>query len=269
MAIYHIYKITNLITNEVYIGKTKQSLEARFKKHCASSDCPSLHEAILDYGRKNFKIELLEECEEENSSEIESKYIKQYDSIKKGYNNSYSVPGYRTEEETKIISQEKEAKRKRITSEDTDYFINFVDFIAAKEYFKTHKDEILSDERLFKRRGGGMKYYTDEQMYNINLCCVINDLMKINKRVKPIYQYDVNLQFLKTFNTGNKEYSAAKSLNLNNKDLVNTQSFITEVARGRKRLGYGYIWSYLNPFYLYQLVNILKGINENENESLS
>lgn len=114
-----------------------------------------------------------------------------------------------------------------------------------------------------------MKYYTDEQMYNINLCCVINDLMKINKRVKPIYQYDVNLQFLKTFNTGNKEYSAAKSLNLNNKDLVNTQSFITEVARGRKRLGYGYIWSYLNPFYLYQLVNILKGINENENESLS
>ena len=38
-----------------------------------------------------------------------------------------------------------------------------------------------------------MKYYTDEQMYNINLCCVINDLMKTNKRVKPIYQYDVNL----------------------------------------------------------------------------
>ena len=122
---------------------------------------------------------------------------------------------------------------------------------------------------FFKRRGGGMKYYTDEQMYNINLCCVINDLMKTNRRVKPIYQYDVNLQFLKTFNVGNKDYSAAKSLNLNNKDLVNTQSFITEVARGRKRLGYGYIWSYLNPFYLYQLVNILKGINENENESLS
>lgn len=110
MAICHIYKITNLITNEVYIGKTRQSLETRFKKHCVSSDCPSLHEAILDYGRKNFKIELLEECEEENSSEIESKYIKQYDSIKKGYNNTYSVSGYRTEEETKIISQEKQLK---------------------------------------------------------------------------------------------------------------------------------------------------------------
>lgn len=100
-----------------------------------------------------------------------------------------------------------------------------------------------------------MKGISDSQMNMINLVSIINDWMKPKIKSKIIYQYDIDLVFLKSFKTGDGQYSAAKSLSLN-KDVVNTQSFITEVARGRKRIGYGYVWSYLNPYFLHRLINI-------------
>ena len=30
----YIYKITNSINDKIYIGKTEQSIEKRFKEHC-------------------------------------------------------------------------------------------------------------------------------------------------------------------------------------------------------------------------------------------
>jgi hypothetical protein len=69
-----IYKISNIINNKVYIGKTKKyyqnnpfGFENRFKNHiiCAFSkskknDCPKLYNAIRKYGKDNFKTELFE-----------------------------------------------------------------------------------------------------------------------------------------------------------------------------------------------------------------
>lgn len=93
-------------------------------------------------------------------------------------------------------------------------------------------------------------------MYYINLVSIINEYMKPKCR-PSIYQYDINLSFLKSFDSPS---AAARYLNLN-KDEKNTASFISEVARGRKRIGYGYIWSYLNPELLNELISIFQENN--------
>jgi hypothetical protein len=53
-----IYKIINKITKDIYIGKTKKSIQKRFSQHInnasrGSLDCPKLYNAIRKYGIEN------------------------------------------------------------------------------------------------------------------------------------------------------------------------------------------------------------------------
>jgi group I intron endonuclease len=87
----YIYKITNLITNKVYIGETKQTPEKRWKAHLSSlkrpGGCPALKAAMLSYGVENFKIETLVKCADEHRLTLEKEYITLYNSIAPhGYN---------------------------------------------------------------------------------------------------------------------------------------------------------------------------------------
>jgi hypothetical protein len=87
----YIYKITNVINNKIYIGKTLSSIEERWKEHCRDSVKPRvekrpLYEAMNKYGKENFSIELVEECEEYNINEREIFWIEYYGSFKHGYN---------------------------------------------------------------------------------------------------------------------------------------------------------------------------------------
>ena len=73
----YIYKITNLINNKIYIGKTNRTIEERFKEHCNEykkerSEKRPLYNAMNKYGIENFKIEQIEECSLEESSDRES-----------------------------------------------------------------------------------------------------------------------------------------------------------------------------------------------------
>jgi len=55
-----IYKVTNLINGKCYVGQTRTSLKERWKGHCKPSKSKSiLTQAILKYGKDNFKIEIL------------------------------------------------------------------------------------------------------------------------------------------------------------------------------------------------------------------
>lgn len=60
-----IYKITNIITNQIYVGKTKNSLDKRLKEHIQDAkthhDNTMLHNAMNKYGYKNFKIDIVED----------------------------------------------------------------------------------------------------------------------------------------------------------------------------------------------------------------
>jgi group I intron endonuclease len=94
-----IYKITNLITNKLYIGKTTESCpEKRWLRHkqtiAKGTGCPALQDAVNRYGIENFKFEVLIICFDEATNQLEIEYIKKFNSIvPNGYNISKGGEG--------------------------------------------------------------------------------------------------------------------------------------------------------------------------------
>lgn len=89
---YYIYKISNTVTNKVYIGQTSNTIECRFKEHLDKSKDSNINHrplylAMNKYGKENFYIECLESVSTKEEANIrEQFYIKQYNSFKNGYN---------------------------------------------------------------------------------------------------------------------------------------------------------------------------------------
>lgn len=97
-----IYKIINNKNQKIYIGKTSISLQVRWKQHIYNSfnhKKPkdeydyALHRAIRKYGEDNFKIELVEICEDEILNEREKYWISFFDSYNNGYNETLGGDG--------------------------------------------------------------------------------------------------------------------------------------------------------------------------------
>lgn len=71
----YIYQITNVVTNNRYIGKTINPINDRFKRHIKNAfkgGQTKLYYEIREHGVDNFKVELVEETTKEllNSREI-------------------------------------------------------------------------------------------------------------------------------------------------------------------------------------------------------
>jgi len=81
-----IYKITNKITSEAYIGQSVDIYD-RWTKHKAPSHQKyHLQYALDKYGVDNFTFEIIEECLPQNLDERERYWIDFYDTYKHGYN---------------------------------------------------------------------------------------------------------------------------------------------------------------------------------------
>ena len=86
-----IYRITNLKTNESYIGKST-NIKNRFKQHIRTAigldgvARTKIHSAMKEYGIDNFSFEVLEKCTKENYSEREKYWINFYETNVYGYN---------------------------------------------------------------------------------------------------------------------------------------------------------------------------------------
>ena len=96
-----IYIIRNQENDKVYIGKTFNNIQTRFREHIRDSRKPHrehrrLYSAIKKYGEDCFYVELLEDnIDESILSEKEIEYIKKYDSYNNGYNNTLGGDGSR------------------------------------------------------------------------------------------------------------------------------------------------------------------------------
>lgn len=86
-----IYRITNLKTNESYIGKST-NIKNRFKQHIRTAigldgvARTKIHSAMKEYGIDNFSFEVLEKCTKEIYSEREKYWINFYETNVYGYN---------------------------------------------------------------------------------------------------------------------------------------------------------------------------------------
>lgn len=88
-----IYKITNQLTSECYIGQAVD-IASRWKDHAKCGlgiDTPAknkLYKAMIEYGLSHFSWEILEECERENLDEKEKFFINLYQAKEYGYNST-------------------------------------------------------------------------------------------------------------------------------------------------------------------------------------
>lgn len=86
-----IYKITNLLTEQCYIGQSV-NISDRWKQHCKcglgieASATNKLYNSMQKEGVWNFSFELLEECPKELLNEKEKFWIEMYQSNKFGLN---------------------------------------------------------------------------------------------------------------------------------------------------------------------------------------
>ena len=120
-----VYIIKNEFNDKVYIGKTLNSIQSRFKEHIRDSrkehkQIRKLYRAIQKYGEDCFYVELLEDnIPEEELSEKESYYITMFDSYHNGYNNTLGGDGKRYLEVTdeEVIEIYKESKCIRHTAQ--------------------------------------------------------------------------------------------------------------------------------------------------------
>lgn len=128
-----IYKITNLVNDKIYIGKTKThygnkpfTIEQRLDNHFAQAKrmspgrCPALANAIQKYGPENFVIEEMLRCDLEDVDEHEMELIKMYDSTNKkiGYNIALGGGGrsvVNVPEETRKKISSKKGKNMNLT----------------------------------------------------------------------------------------------------------------------------------------------------------
>lgn len=156
-----IYKITNLITNKVYIG---QAVDIKNRWACHRNHIQekrtALQCAMYRYGIENFKFEILETCPRQQLNDLEIKYIQLYNSYiysenSNGYNMTTggdSAFERRVSEETKqkirkaltgrkIHISEEGLQRRRQASKDIRHDVvvcNNIEYHSVSEFARVH-----------------------------------------------------------------------------------------------------------------------------------
>ena len=111
MKISAVYKITNTITNDFYIGSSKDA-----KKRWVEHKCPSswkrlpnsqLYKDIQEYGVDNFEFEILAEVEPCSLKETEQQFIER---LKPIYNN-YRANGFDFERKKEYNREYKKSEK--------------------------------------------------------------------------------------------------------------------------------------------------------------
>ena len=82
-----VYKITNLLNGKIYVGQTKKTLDKRFKEHSKAKTV--IGAAIRKYGAENFKIEVIEFCQ--NFLELNEREIFWIEKLNCKVPNGYNV----------------------------------------------------------------------------------------------------------------------------------------------------------------------------------
>lgn len=166
-----IYKISSP-KGKVYIGRTN-NFDGRMAEHKCNAltkkSKNSLYKAIRKYGWDNMIKEIICEIDAENAQKVEEEFILAYDSVKRGYNDTYNGGGgsrwegrYDTKEYTEFIEKMKIINKGKNNG----------------MYGKSHKKsttEIMKEKakgryslEWFKERNGeeeGLRLYEERRMW--------------------------------------------------------------------------------------------------------
>ena len=204
----YIYKITDLTNNMIYIGETTQTIKARCTGHLYKSkhnkDNSYLHNAIRAHGAKNFKIEEIEQCSDNERFERETYYIKQYNClVPNGYNILVAGQG-----STKVpIELLLDAWENGLNTKEIGEKYNIGRQVVA-EHLKSNG---ITQEEIYKRQGE-----------NTGLRCA-----------RPVLQYNLQGELI-------KRWPSASSCKKEGYE----QGEISCCCRQEIKIAYGYLWKY-------------------------
>lgn len=221
-----IYMITNIITNERYIGQTRD-YQRRVWQHKSAAKKGShlkISKAIAKYGIDNFKFDVLEECSLEELNDKERYYISE---LKPEYNVCAGGIGPNG---LHLTDEEKERSRQ-----------------AAKKQWanmtEEQKQRVIEKQLTGPRKGHEVSTETREKLRKANLGKKQSEVTVRKRSLK-------NRDALKGNKNGNKKIrcvetgevfesvkQAAEHIGIN-------PSGITSVLKGRQRKAGGYKWVY-------------------------
>lgn len=209
-----IYKVTNVITDECYIGATTKSLEERKTDHLQKAEKKVgsyFQEAIGTYGPEAFQWEQIDTASSTDElAQKEIKYIEEFDSLNTGYN-----------------SDKGGGIKKTVYRYNLDGSLNstFEDLTSAGESIEVTKKAISKAcWNVNHTLGGYLWSYDYFEPFIPNTDC----------RKKEVSQYDLDGNFLAKFNS----VSEASRLTGVSK------SGIAKCCRGERNHSGGFLWKY-------------------------
>lgn len=261
-----VYKVSNNFSDKVYIGITRNSIEYRWSQHLY--DCEyvdnKFYKAMREYGKQNFKCEIIEEIDNSILEEREKYWINYYDSYKNGYNSTLGGDGHVRYSDEELISlweqglnvsqicNELKCERHTIYKRLSSIIPNFTEenfqrvYAARREprlkqieelwnQGKTNQEiaKILNiDRHVPKRYLQRLESFSEEEWEKRN----IEQIKKSNPQKKAVKQYSKEGVYIQTFESLSE---AARQIGN-----VNKASNILAAIKGKQKSAYGYLWKY-------------------------
>jgi len=190
-----IYKITNTINGKIYIGKTVRTADERFREHRTDSsgrfkDDTHLYRSMNKYGKNNFIVEVLYECDGDDKLNILEKFfIRKLNSRDRdiGYNMTEGGDGFGSGENNPLYGKRGEdscnfgTKRSEKTKEKMrKAFMERPDFkklIEGRPYSPEHVEKMRvktkqywqTDEGKRRRKENSLKFKKLHSQEEFNL----------------------------------------------------------------------------------------------------
>jgi len=235
MVSHYIYKITNCINEEIYVGKSKNP-KARWRQHKSHSKKRNtkLYYAMRKYGVSNFLFDILEECNEKNVNEREVYYVS---SLNPYYNmtNGGDGGGFLNKKHgNNWKSAIKQSNSKKVACYDLNgNLIQTYDSCrdASYDLFGKECRGIDAVTRGEYQTYGGYQWKTFKDVPKPNIA----PYKRTSHKIKKIAKYSIDGKLIKMYD----------SMTVAAKENDASTSKITLVCQNKRKTHKGYIWKYL------------------------
>ena len=227
-----IYKITNKVTNKIYIGQTIKTLDQRWHQHIKEAieaidgyrqSFPLFHRMIIKYGKENFYPEVIEECENSEMNIREKYWINFFNSYNDGYNST--IGGQE-------IFKEKLAHGAAVFQYDLagNYITTYSSAQEAADAVKIHVSNIRKNCNGLTKSSGGFKWKWEEELQKEE-----KEVKKENKKKnRKVCQYDLDGTLINEFNNVKE---AADSIGISKTGIYNC-------CCSKQKTAGGFLWTY-------------------------
>ena len=213
----YIYKITNIINNKCYIGKTLNTVQERWREHCSDykkrdEEKRPLYSAMKKYGIENFKVEEVEQCSENIVNEREKYWIEYYGSFHNGYNATLGGDGKAYLDRQLLIKTYNEIQNIKETAK-----ILNIDAGHLSKILKENNIEVKTSQQVINEKYGRALLMLDKNS---------------EKGIQSFISLADAARFIK-----NQTNSLA--------DIRGMTVHIRQAAQGKRKTAYGYKWKFI------------------------